>query len=81
MNSRIKRPPTTCRRAIISRPRVGGRPVVIAVLDLPRADDLDHAIHALPIWKLGYSHIVSDLEIVPLRPYENWAEDMKKLSQ
>jgi muconolactone delta-isomerase len=61
--------------------KVGGRPVVIAVLDLPSADDLDHAIHELPIWKLGYSHIVSDLEILPLRPYEHWAEDLKKLSQ
>jgi len=61
--------------------KVAGRPVVVAVLDLPSADDLDHAINELPIWKLGYSHIVSDLEILPLRPYENWAEDLKKLSQ
>jgi muconolactone delta-isomerase len=51
--------------------KVAGRPVVVAVLDLPSADDLDHAINELPIWKLGYSHIVSDLEILPLRPYEN----------
>ena len=61
--------------------KVAGRPVVIAILDLPSADDLDHAVSGLPIWKLGYAHIVSDLEIVPLRPYENWAEDLKQLSQ
>ena len=55
-------------------------PDVIAILDLPSADDLDHAIANLPIWKLGYSHIVTKLEIMPLRPYENWAEDLKKLA-
>ena len=61
--------------------KVAGRPEVIAILDLPTADDLDQAIHSLPIWKLGYSHFARDVEIVPLRPYENWAEDLKKLSQ
>ena len=61
--------------------KVAGRPEVIAILDLPSADDLDQAIHALPIWKLGYSHFARDVEIVALRPYENWAEDLKKLSQ
>ncbi len=61
--------------------KVAGKPVVLAILDLPSADDVDHAINELPIWKLGYSHIVGDLEIVPLRPYESWAEDLKKLSQ
>jgi hypothetical protein len=35
----------------------------------------------LPIWKLGYSHIATNLEIIPLRPYENWAEDLKELSK
>ena len=40
--------------------KVAGKPVIIAVLDLPSADDLDHAIHSLPIWKLGFSHIATD---------------------
>ena len=35
----------------------------------------------LPIWKLGYSHIATNLELIPLRPYENWAEDLKELSK
>lgn len=61
--------------------KAAGKPIVIAILDLPSADDLDHAVNELPIWKLGYSHIVTNLEIIPLRPYENWAEDLKKLSQ
>lgn len=61
--------------------KVAGRPEVIAVLDVPSADDLDHAMHQLPIWRLGYSHIATDLEIIPLRPYENWAEDLKTLAK
>jgi muconolactone delta-isomerase len=61
--------------------KVAGRPEVIAIIDVPGADDLDHAIQQLPIWKLGFSHIVPDPQIIPLRPYENWAEDLKELSK
>jgi muconolactone delta-isomerase len=61
--------------------KVAGRPEVIAVLDVPSADDLDHAIHSLPIWKLGYSHFARDPEIIPLRPYVYWAEDLKALAR
>ena len=61
--------------------KVAGRPIILAVIDVPSADDLDHAIYELPIWKLGYAHIAADTEIWPLRPYENWAEDLKELSK
>jgi muconolactone delta-isomerase len=61
--------------------KVAGKPEVIAIMDMPSADDLDHAMNQLPIWRLGYSHIVTEIDIVPLRPYENWAEDLKKLSE
>jgi muconolactone delta-isomerase len=61
--------------------KVAGKPVIIAVIDVPTADDLDHAIHELPIWKLGYAHVAADIDIIPLRPYENWAEDLKELSK
>ncbi len=61
--------------------KVAGKPVIIAIMDVPSADDLDHALQELPIWKLGYSHIAKDLEFEVLRPYENWAEDLKKLSE
>ena len=61
--------------------KVAGRPEVIAVIDAPSADELDHALHQLPIWKLGFSHIVPDPQIIALRPYENWAEDLKELSK
>ena len=50
-------------------------------MDVESGDMLDQAVNELPIWKLGYAHIVSDVEILPLRPYENWAEDLKTLSQ
>lgn len=61
--------------------KVAGRPEVIVILDVPSADDLDRAIHQLPIWRLGYSHIATDLQITALRPYENWAEDLKELAR
>jgi muconolactone delta-isomerase len=61
--------------------KVAGQYDVIAILDLPSADDVDHAIAGLPIWKLGYAHFVTKLTITALRPYENWAEDLKALSQ
>ncbi len=61
--------------------KVAGRPEVIAILDVPSADDLDRAVHQLPIWRLGYSHIATDLQITALRPYENWAEDLKELAK
>ncbi len=61
--------------------KVAGKPEVLVVMDVESGDMLDQAINGLPIWELGYAHIVSDVEILPLRPYENWAEDLKTLSQ
>jgi muconolactone delta-isomerase len=61
--------------------KAAGQPIVIAILDVPSHDALDQAIQALPIWKLGYAHIAKHIEVLPLRPYENWAEDLKALSE
>jgi muconolactone delta-isomerase len=61
--------------------KAAGTPDVYAVLDVESGDALDHAVHSLPLWKLGFSHFVTELEMIPLRPYENWAEDLKTLSQ
>jgi muconolactone delta-isomerase len=61
--------------------KVPGKPAVVAILEVNTADDIDHAIYNLPIWKLGYSHIVTELTWTALRPYENWVEDLKKLAQ
>jgi muconolactone D-isomerase len=60
---------------------VPGTPEVVGILDVNTADDLDHAIHSLPIGKLGYSHMVVEMKWTPLRPYENWADDLKKLAR
>lgn len=60
--------------------KVAGKYEVIAVFDIDDGDQMDEAIHNLPIWKLGYSHIVPEITWTPLRPYANWAEDLKKLS-
>lgn len=61
--------------------KVPGLPEIIVIQDVSTADDIDHALHNLPIWKLGYSHIVTELKWTPLRPYENWADDLKKLAR
>ena len=61
--------------------KVAGKPEVVLVMDVESGDALDAAIHSLPIWQLGYAHIVKNVEVIPLRPYGNWAEDLKKLSE
>ncbi|MBL6749113.1 MAG: hypothetical protein ISP90_01260 [Nevskia sp.] len=61
--------------------KVAGSPQVVAVVEVGSADDMDHAINSLPIWSLGYSHIVTDVTWTPLRSYDSWGEDLKKLAQ
>lgn len=67
--------------AIKAMYKVPGLPEIIVIQDIDTADDMDHALHSLPMWKLGYSHIVTELKWTPLRPYENWADDLKKLTR
>ena len=61
--------------------KVGGKYEVILVLDVDNGDQMDEIIHGLPIWKLGYAHIVPEISWVPLRPYANWAEHLKTLAK
>ena len=61
--------------------KVPGTAEVVSILDVNTADDIDHAVHGLPIWKLGYSHIVAELKWTPLRPDESWAADLKQLAR
>ena len=61
--------------------KVGGKYEVIAILDLPDGDNMDEVVHSLPIWKLGYAHIAKEINWIPLRPYANWAEQLKTLAQ
>ena len=61
--------------------KVGGKYEVIVILDLEDGDQMDDVVHSLPIWKLGYAHIATEINWVPLRPYANWAEHLKTLSK
>jgi len=60
--------------------KVPGKTEVFVVLEVASFDALEAAILNLPIWQLGYSHIVTEMEWTPLRTYENWYEDLKKLA-
>ena len=61
--------------------KVAGKYEVIAVLEVDDGDQLDDIVHSLPIWRLGYAHIVPEVNWTPLRPYANWAEQLKTLSK
>ena len=60
--------------------KVPGKTEVLVVLEVDSPDALEAVILNLPIWKLGYSHIVTEMEWTPLRAYEHWYEDLKKLA-
>lgn len=61
--------------------KVAGEYQVIAVLEVDNGDQIDEIVHSLPIWRLGYAHIVPKITFKPLRPYENWAEQLKTLAK
>ena len=61
--------------------KVAGEYQIIAVLDVEDGDQIDEILHSLPIWRLGYAHIVPRLSWKPLREYENWAEQLKTLAK
>jgi muconolactone delta-isomerase len=61
--------------------KAAGRYQVIAVFDVPDADAMDEALHALPIWELGHHEIVQNEQWIPLRPYRHWARHLQKLSK
>ena len=67
--------------AIKSIWKVAGEYQVIAVLEVDDGDQIDQIVHSLPIWKLGYAHIVPKITFKPLRAYENWAEQLKGLAK
>ena len=61
--------------------KAAGRYQVIGVFDLPDGDAMDAALHALPIWQMGHHELVQNQQWIPLRPYVNWAEDLKTLGK
>ena len=61
--------------------KVAGKYEVVAVMEVGSGDDLDAIVHSLPIWKLGYAHIVPEVNWIPLRSYENWSKQLATLKQ
>ncbi len=60
--------------------KVAGRPEIVAILDVYSADNLDHAVLALPFWRRGMMHVARILELTPLREYGDWVEDLRRLA-
>ncbi|MEM7540451.1 MAG: muconolactone Delta-isomerase family protein [Pseudomonadota bacterium] len=60
--------------------KTAGRYQVIGVFELDDADQMDAALHALPIWAMGHHEMVQNEQWIALRPYRHWAEDLKKLA-
>ncbi|MFQ5880300.1 MAG: muconolactone Delta-isomerase [Dehalococcoidia bacterium] len=57
--------------------KVAGRRIVIAIVDVPSHDALDQAIAGLPMTQeMGWG--LEMVEILPLRPYENFAQDLRQ---
>ena len=56
--------------------KVAGKRQVIAILDVESHDQLDQAIESVPIVRAMGGSI--DIEILPIRPYDNWAQDLAK---
>jgi muconolactone delta-isomerase len=65
--------------AIKSVYKVAGRPEVYGIFEVDSHDSIDHALLSLPIWKQGYTHLVT-VEWTPLRAYDSWHEDLKQLA-
>lgn len=61
--------------------KVAGKYEIVAVLEVDNGDRMDEIVHSLPIWKLGYAHIAPEISWIPLRPYANWAEQLKALAK
>jgi len=59
--------------------KVAGQEEAIGIMDVTSCDDLD-GIYQLPLWAKGNSHLVSDIEWVPLREHEAWVADLRGLS-
>jgi muconolactone delta-isomerase len=71
-----------CRQGAIKNIwKVAGKYEVVAVMEIESGDDLDAIVHGLPIWRLGYAHIVPEINWIPLRPYANWAKQLEELAK
>ena len=60
--------------------KAAGQYQVIAVFDFASGDDMDAALHSLPIWQAGHHEMAQNIQWIPLRPYKNWAADLKAIT-
>ena len=60
--------------------KAAGRYQVIGVFEFADGDEMDAALHSLPIWQMGHHELVQNEQWIPLRDYVNWAADLKQLS-
>jgi muconolactone delta-isomerase len=61
--------------------KAAGKYEVIAVFEFENGDQIDAAVHQLPIWVQGFAHVVEDIEWIPLRPYRNWGKQLEDLAK
>ena len=61
--------------------KVAGKYEVIAVMEVNSGADMDAIIHSLPIWALGYAHIVPEVNWTPLHSYANWSKQLTELAK
>mgnify|MGYP002629615003 CR=1 FL=1 len=61
--------------------KVAGKYEVIAVMEVNSGADMDAIIHSLPIWTLGYAHMVPEVNWTPLHAYANWSKQLTELAK
>jgi muconolactone delta-isomerase len=57
--------------------KVSGRPTILSILDADDHDQLDRMLAGLPVMRAMGASV--DLEVLAIRPYEHFAEDVKKV--
>jgi muconolactone delta-isomerase len=60
--------------------KIAGRPEIVWLVDATDHDDMDRFLEKLPIFSLGFAHLVRDLKVTPLREYAGWYTDLKRLA-
>ena len=61
--------------------KVAGCHEVVGVFNVPDGDAIDGAIESLPVWAMGHSDWVEEIEFLPIRPYEHWAADLERMAE
>jgi muconolactone delta-isomerase len=59
--------------------KAAGQYKIVCIIDPPDGDALDRSLHEFAIWKSGHHEMIQNLQLIPLREYKGWAEDLKGL--